>query len=91
MVHITIGEGFDPDKLEEMCQVFEKMGDGWARYASSEVSDDGEGDPADGRVSPCTFARWAQGTKRWDDPGDKYKSMWEDRKTYEIPVSEEAL
>lgn len=88
MVHIAIDEeGLDTDKLEEMYQILDGMSDGWAKYASSEVSDDGEGDPTDGRVSPCTFARWAQGTKRWDEPGDKYKSMWEKRQTYEIPVS----
>lgn len=85
MTHITVEEGYDPDKLEEMYLGFDKMGDGWARYAASEVSDDGEGDPADGRVSPCTFARWAHGAKKWDEPGDKYKSMWEKRKTYETP------
>lgn len=91
MNHITIDKGFDPDKVEEMHLGFDKMGDGWAKYAVSEVSDDGEGDPADSRLSPCTFARWAHGSKRWDEPGDKYKSMWEERETYEIPVSQELL
>lgn len=80
--HLHLPESFDRDALEEVWQ----NSDGWYRYAASEVSDD-EGDPADGRISPCTFARWAEGAKKWDAPGDKYKSMWETRKTYEIPVS----
>lgn len=87
MEHLPFDEGFDPDKLEEAYQCYDKLGDGWAKYAASEVSDDGEGDPADGRISPCTFTRWAQGTRRWDDPVDKYKSVWEEQKEYEIPVS----
>lgn len=90
MDHLLIDAGCsDPNALEEMRQSHDALGDGWARYAASEVSDDGEGDPADGRISPCTFAHWAQGAKRWDAPGDKYKSIWEKRETYDIPVSEE--
>lgn len=89
--HFPIDEGFDPVKLEEAFQCYDKLGDGWAKYAASEVSDDGEGDPGDGRVSPCTFTRWAQGAKRWDGPGDKYKSLWEKREVYDIPVSYQTL
>ncbi|KUI57683.1 hypothetical protein VP1G_05007 [Cytospora mali] len=85
MDHLTVDESFDPDKLEEMYQNLDKQGDGWAKYAASEISNDGEGDPVSGRVSPCTFARWALGAKRWDAPGDKYKSMWEERENYDIP------
>ncbi|KAK7748020.1 hypothetical protein SLS53_001272 [Cytospora paraplurivora] len=86
MHHFIIDAGrFDPDEMEEMCQSLDKLGGGWARYAASEVSDDGEGDPADGRISPCTFAHWARGAKRWDAPGDKYKSIWEKREGYDIP------
>ncbi|KPM35131.1 hypothetical protein AK830_g11449 [Neonectria ditissima] len=29
------------------------------------ISDD-EGDPLDGRISPCTFRLWAEGCERWD-------------------------
>lgn len=63
--------------------------DGWKKYAASDVSDDGEGDPADVWISPGTFALWSEGTKRWDEHGDdKYKSTWEGQKTYGIPVSD---
>ncbi|KAK7403569.1 hypothetical protein QQX98_010662 [Neonectria punicea] len=37
-------------------------------YSSTEdffISDD-EGDPLDGRISPCTFRLWAEGCERWD-------------------------
>lgn len=89
VVHLITHEGFDPDKMGVMRQSLDTMGDGWAKYAASVVSDDGEGDPANGRISPCTFSRWARGAKRWDAPGDKYKSLWEKRENYDIPVSEE--
>jgi hypothetical protein len=36
------------------------------------VSDD-EGDPADGRISPCTFLYLAEGAKRWDADGPFHK------------------
>lgn len=34
--------------------------------ADDYVSDE-EGDPVSGRISPCTFLRWATGAKRWDE------------------------
>lgn len=70
-----------------MYEAHKEESDGWHKYAASEVSDD-EGDPADGRISPCTFARWAEGAQRWDGSSDKYRSKWEPRVTFEIPVSE---
>ncbi|KAM0330545.1 hypothetical protein ACHAQA_003492 [Verticillium albo-atrum] len=39
-----------------------------------DISDD-EGDPRDGRISPCTFRAFAEGCTRWDDPGTKLIEM----------------
>ncbi|KAJ0124960.1 hypothetical protein J7T55_006303 [Diaporthe amygdali] len=75
----------DVGKLDDICQGSDYTADGWRKYAASDVSDDGEGDPANGRISPCTFARWSHGAKRWDAPDDKFKSAWEERRTYMIP------
>lgn len=87
--HFTLDESFDSDHLEGIYENRDKEDDGW-RDVSSYISDD-EGGPEDGRISPCTFARWAEGTTRWDEPGDKHLSIWEDVNEYEIPVREEAL
>ncbi|KAM0273856.1 hypothetical protein ACHAQH_008188 [Verticillium albo-atrum] len=35
-----------------------------------DISDD-EGDPRDGRISPCTFRALAEGCARWAEPGEK--------------------
>lgn len=88
--HITLDESFDPELLELIYENHDKEDDGWNDVAS-DISDNEGGPPEDGRISPCTFARWAEGTKRWDAPGDKYKSIWEVRKVYEIPVGESVL
>lgn len=84
--HIPAPGAFDPEALEELFKINAKTPDGWARFAADDVSDN-EGDPSDGRVSPCTFLHWVDGAKRWDAPGDKNKSRWEARKDYNIPVS----
>lgn len=86
--HISLDKSFDPDLLELIYENHDKEDDGWDEV-SSYISDD-EGGPEDGRISPCTFARWAEGAKRWDAPGDKHKSIWEDRKEYDIPVRDRA-
>lgn len=83
IAHIQPPEHFVTDGLEEAIRA---QTDGWNNYAASEVSDD-EGDPADGRISPCTFARWAEGAQRWDGSDDKYRSRLELRTTFEISVS----
>lgn len=84
--HIPQPDTFDPKASQELFEIYAKTQDGWAQYAADEVSDN-EGDPSDGRVSPCTFLHWVDGAKRWDAPGDKNKSRWEARKDYDIPVS----
>lgn len=84
---IKLPESLDPNELQEIREAQKEASDGWHKYAASEVSDD-EGDPTDGRISPCTFARWAEGAQRWDEPSDKYRSKWELRVTFDIPVSE---
>lgn len=84
--HILLPDAFDPEVLEELFEIHGKTENGWAQYAADDVSDN-EGDPSDGRVSPCTFLHWVEGAKRWDAPGDKNRSRWEARETYEIPVS----
>lgn len=82
--HLYLNDSLDPDLLEMIYENHDNENDGW-REVASDISDD-EGGPETGRISPCTFARWAEGSKRWDDPGDKYDSIWEARKEYEIPV-----
>lgn len=84
--HIPLPETFDSEALKELLDINDKTNDGWVQNAASDVSDS-EGDPSDGRISPCTFLHWAEGAKRWDAPGDKNRSRWETRKTYDIPVS----
>lgn len=88
--HLTPPEPLSSDALQELRQVQDREGDGWAQYAASDVSDD-EGDPTSGRISPCTFARWAKGAKRWDGPEDMFKSRWEPRESFEISVSEDTM
>ncbi|KAI3394795.1 hypothetical protein diail_2197 [Diaporthe ilicicola] len=83
---LEMPEDLDTSKLDHVCQGGDYSADGWSKYAASDVSDDGEGDPADGRISPCTFAQWSRGARRWDAPDDKYKSAWEERKVYDIPT-----
>ncbi|CRK24688.1 hypothetical protein BN1708_003829, partial [Verticillium longisporum] len=39
-----------------------------------DISDD-EGDPRDGRVSPCTFRALAEGCTRWEEPGKELIHM----------------
>lgn len=85
--HLRLDESFDPDLLEVIYENHDKEDDGW-NDVSSYISDD-EGGPEEGRISPCTFARWAEGATRWDQTGDKHKSVWEDRKGYEIPVRDD--
>lgn len=84
--HISSPEAFDAQVFEELFEIYGKTKDGWDQYAADDVSDN-EGDPSDGRVSPCTFLHWVSGAKRWDAPGDKNRSRWEARQTYDIPVS----
>lgn len=83
IVHLQAPASLATDSLEEApsCQ-----SDGWKHYAASDISDE-EGDPSDGRISPCTFARWAEGAQRWDSAEDKYRSQCELRRTFEISVS----
>lgn len=83
IAHIQPPENFITDGVEDAILA---QSNGWNQHAASEVSDD-EGDPADGRISPCTFALWAEGAQRWDGPDDKYKSKWELRTAFEIAVS----
>jgi hypothetical protein len=70
-------EGLDTGKLDDICRDSSFAAKGWRKYAASDVSDDGEGDPADGRISPDTFVLWSEGTKRWDQ-----------RKINDVPVSD---
>jgi hypothetical protein len=88
MVDSSLPGGFDTGKLDDICRDSSFAAEGWRKYAASDVSDDGEGDPADGRISPSTFALWCEGTKRWDEQSDRHKSTLEERKTNAIPVSE---
>lgn len=79
----------DTVKSDDIYLSSEDAADGWKKYAASDVSDDGEGDPADVWISPATFALWSEGTKRWDEySDDKYRSTWEGQKAYEVPVSD---
>lgn len=84
--HLPVLDTFNPAYLEEVYQNHKKSGESWSKFIDEYCSDD-EDDPANGRISPCTFLRWAEGAKRWDAPGDKFKSVMEERKEYEIPVS----
>lgn len=88
LAHLEQSEGLDTGGLDDIFRDSDFTAEGWRKYAASDVSDDGEGDPADGRISPATFALWSEGTKRWDEHGDKHRSAWEERKTDAIPVSE---
>lgn len=87
--HLYLDDSLDPDLLEAIYENHDDENDGW-REVASDISDD-EGGPETGRISPCTFACWAQGSKRWDEPGDKYDSIYEPRKEYEIPVRDHCL
>ncbi|KKY34590.1 hypothetical protein UCDDA912_g05457 [Diaporthe ampelina] len=87
LADLELPEGTDTGKSDIFLSS-DCAADGWRKYAASDVSDDGEGDPADGWITPDTFAQWSRGTKRWDvQSADKYRSTWEGRKTYEIPVT----
>lgn len=88
LVDLKLPEDLNAGDLDEICRDSNFAAEGWRKYAASDVSDDGEGDPADGRISPGTFVLWSEGTKRWDEYSDKYRSAWEERKANEIPVSE---
>lgn len=83
--HISTPEAFDAEALEELFEIYGHAKDEWDQHVADYVSDS-EGDPSDGRVSPCTFLHWVNGAKRWDAPGDKNKSRWEARQTYDVPV-----
>lgn len=82
--HLFLDDSLDRDLLEMIYENHDNVNDGW-RDVASDISDD-EGGPETGRISPCTFACWAEGSKRWDEPGDDQKFVWEERKHYEIPV-----
>lgn len=87
LADLKLPEGLDTGKSDDIYLNSDCAAYGWRKYAASDVSDDGEGDPAG--ISPYTFALWSEGTKRWDElKEDKYKSTREGRKTYEIPVSQ---
>lgn len=88
LVDLELPESLDTGISDNIYLSSDCAADGWRKYAASDVSDDGEGDPADVWISPDTFALWSRGTKRWDEPSDKYRSIWEGQQTYEIPVSE---
>lgn len=88
LAHLELSEGLGTGGLDGIFRDSSFTAEGWRKYAASDVSDDGEGDPAEGRISPDTFALWSEGTRRWDEHGDKYRSAWEERKTNIIPVSE---
>lgn len=89
LADLKLPESLDKGNLDDIYLSSDCAGYGWRKYAASDVSDDGEGEPADVYISPDTFALWSEGTKRWDELSeDKYKSTREGRKTYEIPVSE---
>lgn len=85
--HFEIPDLLNPKSLEEMYQKHKEAGGGWSEFVNDYCSDD-ENDAENGRISPCTFARWAEGSERWDKPGDKFKSVMEELKQYEIPVSD---
>ncbi|POS76822.1 hypothetical protein DHEL01_v204793 [Diaporthe helianthi] len=85
LAHLELSEGFDAGGEDSIFRDSNFIAEGWRNYAASDVSDDGEGDPADGRISPGTFALWSEGTKRWDEHGDKYRPAWKEAKTNVIP------
>lgn len=82
--HLFLDDSLDRDLMEMIYDNHDDVNDGW-REVASDISDD-EGGPETGRISPCTFAYWAEGSKRRDDHGDDEKFVWEERKHYEIPV-----
>lgn len=82
--HLFLDDSLDRDLLEMIYENHDNENDGW-REVASDISDD-EGGPETGRISPCTFACWAEGSKRWDEPRNDHKSVWEVRKKFEIPV-----
>ncbi|CAN8103566.1 unnamed protein product [Discula destructiva] len=83
--HLCVPDLLNEEYLEEMFQKHTEAGGGWSKFVNDYCSDDGD-DPENGRISPCTFNRWAEGAKRWDAPADKFKSMMEERKEFEIPA-----
>ncbi|PSR90555.1 hypothetical protein BD289DRAFT_213620 [Coniella lustricola] len=62
----------------------EKRNQDWQQHVTNEVSDE-EGNPANGLISPCTFARWAQGATRWDAADDGYSSAQKIRRIFDFP------
>lgn len=86
--HLGVPAMLDPKCLDEMLEAHKKAGGGWSQFVNDYCSDD-EDDPANGRISPCTFARWAEGAgeKKYCNFGDRFKSVVEDPKHFEIPVS----
>lgn len=62
--HLVPPQGYDPSAFEEVTAILQARGNFCDEY---DISDD-EGDPMDGRISPCTYLAWAEGSKRWNNP-----------------------
>lgn len=87
--HLDVPASLDPKCLEEMYDVHKEARAGWSKYVDDYCSDN-EDDPNGGRISPCTFARWAEGAgeKKYNNKvGDRFKSVMEEPREFEIPVS----
>lgn len=85
--HLDVPASLTDECLGHMYDAHELASSGWSTFVGEYCSDD-DGDAANGRISPCTFARFAEGA------GDKslrlnytrFKSPVEEQQVFEIPV-----